>query len=373
LFLALSLLWFTELLWILQKPNVYHIIVQGLLLFACFTVRNNAYIYPLVTIVAFALARLRLWTKVAGVALGVLLIIPFVIHTRDAAYKMTGTKMFSFFTGWQLANNALYMYEYADTSKQLSAAARELDTLSMLFYSVVPKNFRSDYLLTNPGNFFIQHPDGPLKRYVVKHYRITNDYNNVLAWGKASVLFEEFGKYLITHNKSAYFYEFILPNTRNYFAPHLEKLQVYNIGQRKIDFAAQDWFHYRSNKVYTVSLTAQGTILFIFPYLFLMINAYWLMSVLIFWLQEKHKITDLFYNQNILLVASFFIANLLFSVFATIIVMRYQVFPMIICTTASLLMTEWIDKKEPLEKKSYELKGIKHHRGYGQGHYRFNY
>lgn len=353
-FIALSLLWFSELLWILHRPNVNHIIIQALLLFAAFTVRNNAYIYPFITAVAFALSRLRLWVKVSGAMLGILLIIPFIIHTRNAAYKMTGTKMFSFFTGWQLANNALYIWEYADSSKTLSVNSKELEKSATQFYSMVPKNFRSDYLFPNPGNFFIQHPASPLKLYLNKHYRSTDDSSNVVAWGQASALFEEYGKYIITNNKKAYLYEFMAPNIRNYFVPHLEKLSAYNLGQDKVDPLIQEWFHYSSDKLSAVSFKSQGVILYIFPYLFLMLNTYWLMSIVIFCSREKYKATSLFYNKYILLIASFFIANLLFSAFATIIVLRYQVFALIICTASCLLMTEWLEKKQA-NKKSKEI------------------
>lgn len=346
LFIAISLLWFTELLWIMNQPNLSHIIVQALLLFAAFTVRNNAYIYPFITLVAFALSKLRLWQKISGVAIGLLLMVPFIIHTRNAAFKMTGTKQFSLFTGWQLANNALYAYEYMDTVKVLPKESNELDQLTIQFYSSAPENFREDYLLNNPGNFFIQYPYAPLKVYFNRHYRIKDDYSQLVAWGKASVVFEEYGKYLILHNKRAYFHIFMVPNLRNYFIPFLEKLSKYNLGRNWVEPIAQQWFHYKNNKVYVVSNNAQGIILYIFPCLFLIINAYWLLSLVRFWIQEKYRALNRDYNKNILLVSCFFWGNLLFSVFATIIVMRYQVFPMIISVTSVLLITEWLEKEK---------------------------
>jgi hypothetical protein len=357
LFIALSLFWLTELLWILHRPNWYHIVIQALLLFVAFTVRNNAYIYPFVTIVAFALSRLHLWIKVSGAALGLLLIIPFIMHTRNAAYKMTGTKQFSLFTGWQLANNALYMYEYADTSKQLSTPGKELDKLSTRFYHKVPKVFRTKYLLTNQGNFFIQHPGSPLKKYFIKHYKLTDFYSEVVAWGKSSVVFEEFGAYLIKHNPTAYFHEFMIPNSKNYFIPHLEKLRVYNQGEDSVNKLAKQWFHYKSNRVQSVSPKVQRIVLFIFPSLFLMINAYLLMNIVLFWLRKKYKVNNEFFNRSILLIILFLLGNFIFSVSVTIIVMRYQVFPMITSLFSGLLLSEWLHRKElPRKQPIWEMK-----------------
>ncbi len=345
LFIALSLCWFTQLIWIIHRPRLEQVFIQAVLLFACFTVRNNAYIYPFVTAIAFAFSQYRIWWKLIGAVLGVVLIIPFVVHTRNVAGKMTGTKQFSLFTGWQLANNALYAYEYMDTAKVLSKPLQELDLYSQQFYSAVPKDFRSEYLFTNPGNFFIQFSQSPLKAYLSRRYRFNSDYDAVIAWGKASAVFNEYGKYLIKHNKSAYFHEFMLPNAKNYFVPHLEKLKVYNLGDEKVDTIASKWFHYHGNKVWSASASAQGKILNIFPHLFLLINAYWIISILSFWYQEKFKTIYPIYNRYIVLTVAFFLLNFSFCVSATIIVMRYQVFPFIICVSSALLLTEFLNRK----------------------------
>lgn len=350
LFLALSLLWFTELLWILQRPTVYHIIVQGILLFACFTVRNNAYIYPFIMMVAFVLTRLKWWVKVWGSALGLLLIIPFIIHTRNAAYKMTGTKMFSFFTGWQLANNALYMWEYADTLKTLPREAKELDELSKDFYSRTIPEFRSYYLLPYVGNFFIREPFAPPKIYLEKHFSTTDEYSSVVAWGKASVVFGEFGQYIIIHNPKAYFWKFVVPNMRNTFYPPLEKLEVYNLGVDNIDPIAQYWFHLKSHKVWTISKSIQGKILYIFPIAFLILNFYILLSWIWAFYSNFYHSFSTSAKKTLIVSGLFLVLNAAFCSSATIVVIRYQIFTFFILIPFSLLLTEWIDERRTATK-----------------------
>jgi hypothetical protein len=344
LFIAFSVLWFTELLWILQKPNISHIIIHGLLLFLCFAVRNNAYIYPFVSIAAFALVRLQLWVKLSGGLLGLLLIIPFIIHTRKEAYKVTGTNQFSLFTGWQLANNALYIYEFTDTNRLQSARFRELEKLTLDFYGILPEGFRS-YLFSNPGNYFIQRPQSPLKIYFSKNYSITNGYSNISAWGKSSAVFSEYGSYIIKHNPGAYFHEFMLPNTKNYFIPHLEKLEVYNLGMDKVDPIAQKWFNYKSNRINAISINGQGIILYIFPFLFLVANIHLLINLISFWIKDNYHSISFTEKNHFNLFGILLLLNFSFSVFATIIVMRYQIFPMIISLSFTLLLTEWLNKK----------------------------
>jgi hypothetical protein len=63
LFLALSMAWFALLLWIVYKPSNKIIGWHALVLFAAFTVRYNALIYPFIAGVAFWLSKLTLQKK----------------------------------------------------------------------------------------------------------------------------------------------------------------------------------------------------------------------------------------------------------------------------------------------------------------------
>lgn len=344
LFAALSLIWITELLWIIYRPKWYRIITQAILLFSCFTIRNNAYYYPLISILTFVLSRYNMRSKIAGILFPFILIIPFIIHTRNETYKITGTKQFSLFTGWQLANNALYMFEYTDSARNLSPQAQEVDKLARQFYSARDSSFHRS-LNYYVGNFFIRENYAPLKRYMNKHYKISDDETAIIAWGKSSVIFTEYGNSLIKRNLRAYIWEYMLPNARNYFLPPLEKLEIYNLGLSRVDPIAKFWFHYESERVSSISKTLQGTILSVFPALFLGLNTYLLATFLAIWLFEKYRFLSTDMVKSALIVVSFWILNFLFCVSATIIVFRYEFLPMIICLTFSLLSTEWFDKK----------------------------
>jgi hypothetical protein len=109
-FLALSTTWFALLLWIIFKPSNKIIFLQALVLFAAFTVRYNALIYPLIALFAFRLSKLPLRKKITGLGLGLLLCGWFIGITMFQYKKLTGYWQFSPFSGWLLANNALYAY-----------------------------------------------------------------------------------------------------------------------------------------------------------------------------------------------------------------------------------------------------------------------
>jgi hypothetical protein len=291
------------------------------------------------------LSKQNIKVKIIGFLLPFILIIPFITHTRNVAFQMTGTKQFSLFTGWQLANNALYTYEYVDTIKQLSPQVQELDTLSIQFFRAIPTEYLHNNLLKDEGNFFIRASYSPLKEYLTTHYSLNNDYEILVAWGKASAVFSEYGNYLIKNNPRAYLWQFMIPNMRNYFIPYMEKLQIYNQGSNKVSPIAQHWFNYKSPNIHVVSKDVQGYILYIFPAVFLLVNIYFLVGIIYFLYHKRQTLAKTTFNNSLILATSFQIANFAFCVFATIVVLRYQVFPMIICTTFSLLIAEWIDIK----------------------------
>lgn len=351
LFAALSVWWFTQLIWIIERPKRYQIFVQAILLLLCFTIRNNAYYYPIVTIIAFALSRQTLLRKLVGVSLSVVLIISFVLFTREAAYKLTGTRQFSLFTGWQLANNALYMYGHiqVDNSQLPTPQAKEIDTLAKYFYSHMKLPEFDAYLNTYGANFFIREPQAPLKRYMRHHYSTQSDQELITNWGRSSVAFESFGKYLITHYPLSFSRYFVLRNTPNYFIPPLEKLEVYNLGEGEVEPIAARWFDYKTVKVSAISKDFQSHILNLFPIGFALLNFFCIGGIILLFMQNKSKMSAISISKNILLSASLLLLNMLFCITTTIIVMRYEFFPMTICLLLSVLILEKLNKQVTLE------------------------
>lgn len=325
-FAALSLCWFTQLLWIYHQPKNYHLLTHGLLLFFCFTIRNNAYYYPLISIVVHILSRQVAWKKLAGIAFPCLLIALFIIHSRNEAYKLTGKKQFSLFTGWQLANNALYFYEKinVDTAALPSEQLRELDRFAQGFFTHLPpeQEYR-DYLNSYVGNFFIRQPRSPLKRYMAAHYQPKDELESVVAWGQSSAVFAEYGSYIIKHHPVEFAKYFMLLNTKNYFLPPLEKLEVYNLTEDSVAAIAAYWFHFPTKAVTSVSKTAQGTVLHFFPGFFLVINLYFAGALAIYLARKKYREQPRVFNLAILTGSLTLAANFAFCVFATILVFRY--------------------------------------------------
>jgi len=355
IFIGLSLIWLAQLLWIIHRPKPYQIFVQALLFIIAFTFRYNAIYYPILAGIAFFMSRQRLSWKIAGTVIGPLLMAAFILFSRDASHKMLGTAQFPpILGGWQWGNNALYMREFVeeDSTKFPTPETAELDKIARWYFRTTPPQYRN--LPAYVANFFIRQPEAPLKQYMALHFPVvTSDTANVIAWGKVAPVFGQYGLYLIKRHPLAYAQHYLLVNTRNYFLPPLEKLEIYNLGQDEMWPIAGYWFDYPTLKVRSVSKLLQGNLLMLYPGLFLVLNIYFLWSLYQFIRRKGFRLAPRFFSFTVILVSGFVFLNAAFSIFANIIVIRYQVFPMIVCLAFSMLLTDY------LEQRAYLQRGIK--------------
>jgi hypothetical protein len=344
IFVGLSVIWLTLLLWIIHRPRPWQIVVLSIVFFIAFTFRYNAMYYPLIAALAFILSRQAIWLKMVGILSGPLLIIPFIIFSSNAAKKMTGTAQFPpILGGWQWGNNALYMRGFIeeDSTAFPTPATAELDRIARRYFGQPsrPQDQLSGYV----ANFFIRQPEAPLKQYMQKEYGHTKDFGSIPQWGKVAPIFGQYGLFLIKRHPLAYARYYLLVNSKNYLLPPLEKLEVYNLGSDEVWPMAAYWFDYRTLKIRAVSWSLQGMLLFMFTALFAVLNLYFLIAFFLF-LKKKHRLrANRDFWVTVAIVASFLFLNFGFSVFANIIVIRYQVFPMIVFLAFTLLLTDHLE------------------------------
>jgi len=349
LFATLSLVWITEMLWALKRPSWAHILATGAFLFACFTVRNNAYFYPVVTLIMFLSSGTSPGRKVIGVALPLLLIGAFIVFTRQAAFRLTGERTFSLFTGWQIANNTLYGFEgiQIDSSMLKSAELRELNRITQEFFAKAPADLHAT-LFHGEGNYFITHPESPLKIFFSTHYDLSDDFHVVQSWGKASVVFGQYAKEILQRHPSTYLTGFVTANIKNYFYPPLNNLSQYNRGKNDVWMNAQDWFDWNTPETRVAAKDAGRYVLYIYPVLFFFLQLYMVGSIIML-LRWKNLRNVLVQNCELLIWFCFLTLNFGFTVVAAMNILRYQVCPMVICFTAALVVTEALDNRNAVE------------------------
>jgi hypothetical protein len=339
LFIGLSMLWFSSLIWIIFRPARWVVVVQAILLLACFTVRYNAMYYPLIAALAYFFSRQSWKTKLAGIGLGTVLVAFSLFYTSNKMYKETGKWQFSAFGGWQLANNALYMYQHIPEADRKPVPARfakleamvkqHMDTLERVYFS------HDDSV---NAYFYLWSGKGPLVQYMLREYKNDNKSSYFKKWASEGPLFSAYASWLIRQYPLQFIRYFALPNSIKYAAPPGEFLDKYNMGLDSVKEAAKDWFNYKTGKVaeqhffpdqigipqWYVALSAMANIVFV-------------LGLLSLWILKAIRWKDDGFTKMIVLVLIFWCFNTGFSLFASPIVMRYQLFPIMLFISFALL------------------------------------
>jgi protoporphyrinogen oxidase len=347
LFIGLSLLWLTSLIWIIYQPRPWLIFFQAVLLLACFTVRYNAIYYPFIAILAFILSRQSWKIKLSGVALSLLLIGMSYYYTSQKMKAVTGYSQFSAFGGWQLANNALYMYQNIPAAERgpiptrfagLETMVRQhLDTLSKIKFS------HDD---SANSFFYLWSGRGPLIQYLERQYKKDSTTSYFKRWASEGPLYASYAMYLIRKYPLQFAENWLVPNSVKYAVPPTEFLGTYNMGGDSVRKLAKDWFNYKSQRVqqHDKKKKKHDSIAAIewYPAFGSMANILLIMGLIgvVFLGAVKWKEHGLV--QLLAIVTVFWLLNGAFSIFASPVVLRYQVFPLFVAFSVGSVLIERI-------------------------------
>lgn len=346
IFLSLSCIWFALLLWIIFQPSNKIIIWHALILFIAFTVRYNSLIYPFIAGLAFWFSPLTLRRKLTGFSLACFLCGLFVVFTSWRYQKLTGYWQYSPFSGWQFANNALYTYRDVDSAdyKPVPKKYYVLDSMVRKYYwktrnvtlYASEKALASTYYMWSKGMPLMDYRDSLFKK--IKDTTTAFEFEK---WASMGPLYKSYGLYIISQYPWQFVKSFIWPNARKYYAPPVEFLEEYNSGQKYVTNRAQKWFGYKSQKVRTRLLDNKVQILNFYPILSGVINIVMLFGLLYYLLLKGWQYNSVF-NKTLLMGGSIWFINAAFTIFASSAALRFQSFPIILTTTFSLLLVDWM-------------------------------
>jgi len=346
LFIGFSLLWLSTLVWIVYRPKTWMIVTHGLLLLACFTLRYNAIYYPVVSLMAFVLTR-RSWRfKMAGIAVGIGLVLVSFLITTQKMKAVTGKAQFSAFGGWQLANNALYMYENVPAKRRLPVPARfsKLEAMVRAHMDTLQKVKRSHEDSVN-DYFYLWSPRAPLVSYLTMEYKKDSTTPYFKRWASEAPLYAEYALYLVKRYPWQYAQTWMLPNAVKFAVPPTEFLGTYNMGGDSVGKLAKDWFNYKSQKVKEHnSKDAKIAATEWYPVFVALVNLLFIMGLIGTLLLGAIKRKEYGLPQLLSMAVVFWVLNCGFSVFASPIVLRYQTFPMLVFLPLGVLMVERIWK-----------------------------
>jgi hypothetical protein len=262
--------------------------------------------------------------------------------------ELTGQRQFSAFGGWQLANNALYMYQHIPPARRKDVPARfakletmvrqHMDTLGRIKFS------REDSL---NSFFYLWSGRGPLIQYLSREWKKDSTTPYFKRWASEGPLYLDYAFFLIRRYPMEFVRAFLAPNAIKLAVPPEEFLGTYNMGEDSVGRLAKEWFQYKSLKVKehnkkeaTIRLVSWYPVFSVLVNLLLFIH---LIGLLVFGTLKRQKKG---LPKLLLLTITLWILNGSFSIFAAPIVLRYQLFPIMVIFCMALLAGEAIYTSE---------------------------
>ncbi len=342
-FVALSLSWFSLLLWIIHCPSTRVLVLHTFFLFIAFTVRYNALIYPFIALVAFAFSRIPLRVKILNVGVAFLLCGLFIGYTVHKYYKLTGLVQYSPFSGWQWANNAMYAYRYVDSSerKPVPEKFRVLDNMIRQYFDSTRdvERFPSEKL--EASTVYMWSPGLPLMEYRNKLFKDNSPVTELKRWASMGPLYKDYGIYIIKKYPWHYMSHFIWPNAKKYYAPPVEFLESFNSGRSYIPPITNTWFGYKESKIYTRMKDNQVWVLEFYPILSGVLNMI-VVFLLVCYIYMRGWKQNRVMGIGVFMGGFIWAINAGFTIFASSAALRFQTFPILLTTTFVALLIDWL-------------------------------
>lgn len=345
LFLAISLIWFSNLIWIINRPSRLIILTTPLILFIAFTLRYNALIFPFITVLGYYFSNMTTRQKLLGIGCSVCLCGLFVVYTGYKYKSLVGIWQYSPFSGWQLANNGMYAYRYVKPEKRHSVPVRfkKLDEMVRIYFDSTRNVIKHPQEMLLASTAYMWDPRLTLFKYRDLQFAKDTSAIELKKWASMGPLYADYGRYIIFKYPQYYLQHFLWINANKYFAPPVEFLEMYNSGKDSVIAIAQVWFNYKSLKVNTRMKSNVVPFLRLYPIFSGIINMVMLLSLICFILL-KRKMNNIQFKKGILLSGTMWILNASFTIFGSSAALRFQSFPIILATIFSLLIIDWLFK-----------------------------
>jgi hypothetical protein len=340
LFASLSMIWFTQLWWILYQPTKILLLVHAFILLGAFTVRLTAVYYPIISILIIFFSHMPASKIKVGIAAIVILFLVLIGRTQYEYLIRANIIQYAAFGKWQMATNAIIGYTYADPipAKQAPSPFRELHSIVNQYLDSLRHLPKSPS--KRPGGNYMWNLKSPLLQYANKHKGEKGISFEQEA--KLGVLYANYGKWLIKRQPSAFINHYVWPNLLKYYSPPATFMGFYNSGKGPTNPVVTTWFNWKNYQLGGGFNNRTIGIMRILPNLLAIINPSFLIMVLFFisfsGLKQCSRINKKFFGFLLLV----WFANVVISVLSVPIELRYQVFPTVITVTFCLLLLSWI-------------------------------
>jgi hypothetical protein len=317
LFISLTNLWVATLVWILGKGSRMSMILNLVVLALLLQTRYIALFYPLISVICIFIAHFK---RSKGKFflfsfLQVLVFLGVYFYTKSETKQNMGVAVFSGFSGWQKANNAMHVLPFIkiDPGTIKDAEVRKV-------HQFIMTNMNPAYL-PKKDTIVVAHlwsNEGPLRKYMAS-LQATGKRPYIYYWHLASVALGKWADYILMHYPGQYVKHFMKPNAELLFALHTEVLFYWYEPTKEI----KTWFGCKGCAIWPR-----------YHYFHNFMNRFAAQGFNILWVTFASALVGLLFRSRLqftaiqyqtLLVLSFFcILYIVMSVYASPIVLRYM-------------------------------------------------
>lgn len=346
IFTALTILWVIQILLIMKRPSKLLFILHAFLLLLLCMFRYNGLWYPVLSIGVILWSNYSWKGKLISIAIIILLQATFFLRNCYYYNKIVGIPMANAFGGWQMASNGLNAYAHSPVIgvEEVPIKFRKIHRIvneHIAYMRTLP--LRPDSLITT---YYLWDNAAPLRRFLIDEHRKINPGNPISfkEWAQLSPLYMSYGLFLISKAPHEYVRDFLLPNLVYFFTPSGEYLAVYNMRKDYIDEPVKGWFRYKTASVSTLFKDREITSIWYISLAVGIFNCLFILAFIGFIFTGGLK---LFRNKRAsytFLVLFIFTGNMLFNVFASGIILRYETFSFILTFIFSIVLLSEIIK-----------------------------
>jgi len=348
LFISLSVLWITLLVWMVFKPKASLIWFHALVILLVFSVRYNALYYPFVATVTLLISQYSLRQKILGIILQFAVIGVFIAYTSIRVGAVSGQPQFSPFGNWKTANDALYMYGHIYQKKH-DTIPHQFVTLDRLVREGFTYDGKVDDLLdyTAPfyGSIYMFYNSSGLVQYKTLLYGEDTEFVNFTKMARVGPLYGQYGAWLIRKYPTAFLQYFVAPNACRYLFPPMEafaSLPPFFLRPDYLGHAARTWFGVKTLSTSKPAIQLRTYLLSPYQNLAAFIHVLFLLSIIGYAAMKGFRSLPRTELLGFLVFSSFWLFDLGFSLTAAATVMRYEIFPLIIECSVFMWLTERI-------------------------------
>lgn len=162
-------------------------------------------------------------------------------------------------------------------------------------------------------------------------------------WATVSPIMKEYGLFLIKAYPNEFAKFYLIPNAIKYYTPPVEFLDHYSMGVDSVNETAKVWFGYKSNKLTCYFKDFKVNVLNFYPILTGTMNVVLVFSLISFIVLRGYKQNQEL-KKGLILLTALWAINFGFSVFASPIALRFQLFPILISLSFTFLLMEFLIK-----------------------------